>query len=390
MRTSLCVLLITAAVWAADAPHYSPLRQINRSNVHKLEVAWKFDTGDEFPDSEMQCRPIVVGGVLYATTPKLRAVALDAATGRLIWRFDPHEGREVKSKFRNRGLMHWNGRIYVPAGSYLYALDAKTGQKIESFGKNGRVDLREGLGREPQTLNVQVTSPGAVYKDLIIVGSLVGEDLPAAPGHVRAYDARTGSIRWTFRTIPQPGDFGYETWPKEAWLYTGGANSWPGMTLDEARGLVFVPTGSAAFDFYGANRIGDNLFANCLLALRAETGERVWHFQFIRHDVWDRDLPAAPVLVRMRRHGRMIDAVAQATKSGHVFVFDRDTGKPVFPIRYVDVPGSDVDGEVLARQQPLPVAPPAFARQRLTEDLLTRRTPEAHAAVLERFRKLRS
>jgi quinoprotein glucose dehydrogenase len=286
--------------------------------------------------------------------------------------------------------MHWNGRIYVPAGSFLYALDAKTGQKLPDFGKNGRVDLREGLGREPETLSVQVTTPGAVYKDLIIVGSLVGEDLPAAPGHIRAYDARTGAIRWTFRTIPQPGEFGYNTWPKEAWLYTGGANSWPGMTLDEARGLVFVPTGSAAFDFYGANRIGDNLFANCLLALRADTGKRVWHFQFVRHDVWDRDLPAAPVLVRIRRRGRTIDAVAQTTKSGHVFVFERDTGKPVFPIKYVDVPQSDVDGEVLARQQPLPTAPPPFARQQLTEDMLTKRTPEAHAAVLERLKKLRS
>ena len=179
---------------------------------------------------------------------------------------------------------------------------------------------------------------------------LTSEDLPSAPGHIRAFDVRTGKLRWTFHTIPQPGEFGYETWPKDAWTYTGGANSWPGLRLDEKRGLVFVPTGSAAFDFYGANRIGDNLFANCLLALDAATGKRVWHFQFVRHDVWDRDLPAPPTLVRVKRDGKLIDAVAQITKSGHVWVFDRETGKPLFPFEEVRSPASDVDGEVLATQ----------------------------------------
>jgi quinoprotein glucose dehydrogenase len=272
----------------------------------------------------------------------------------------------------------------------LYALDARTGKPAPGFGNEGRIDLRRGLGREPETLSVSSTSPGVVYKDLLIVGTLVNEDLPSAPGDIRAYDVRTGALKWSFHTIPRPGEVGYETWPKDAWRYTGGANSWAGMTLDVGRGVVYVPTGSASFDFYGANRHGDNLFANCLLALDAATGKRKWHFQFVRHDVWDRDLPSPPTLVRVRRNGRMVDAVAQITKSGFVFVFDRDTGKSLFPIEEREVPPSDVDGELLAKKQPLPLAPAPFARQEVTEALLTRRTPEAHAEVLERFRKLRS
>jgi quinoprotein glucose dehydrogenase len=252
------------------------------------------------------------------------------------------------------------------------------------------VDLRAGLGRDPQTLTVSATSPGVIWKDLLILGSIVSEDLPSAPGHIRAFDVRTGRIRWIFHTIPHPGEFGYETWPPNAWKYSGGANNWTGMTLDEKRGVVFVPTGSAAFDFYGGDRTGDNLFANCLLALRADTGKRLWHFQFVKHDVWDRDLPAPPSLVTVRRNGRFVEAVAQITKSGHVFVFERDTGKPLFPIEYRKVPPSDVEGEVLAETQPLPLKPPPFARQTFTEDMVTRRTPEAHRAVLETFRKLRS
>jgi quinoprotein glucose dehydrogenase len=218
----------------------------------------------------------------------------------------------------------------------------------------------------------------------------VSEGLPSAPGDIRAFDLRTGKQRWAFHTIPHPGELGYETWPKDGWKYLGGANNWAGMAVDHKRGLVFVPTGSAAFDFYGSNRHGDNLFANSLIALKAATGERVWHFQFVRHDVWDRDLPAQPNLVTVKRNGRMIDAVVQTTKSGHVFVFERETGKPLFPIEYVKAPISEVEGELLAETQPLPLKPPAFARQRFTEDMITRRTPEAHKAVLERFRKVRS
>ncbi len=373
-----------------ESIRYSALRQIHRGNVHKLRVAWTYDTGDAFEGSEMQCNPIVVDGVLYATTPKLRVIALDAATGRLLWRFDPHGGAPVRTRFRNRGLTYANGRIYVAVRQWLYALDAKTGKPVAGFGNNGRVDLREGLGREPATLNVSATTPGIVYRDLLIMGSIVPEDLPSAPGDIRAYDLKTGKLRWSFHTIPHPGEFGYETWPPEAWKYSGGANCWAGMSLDEKRGLVFAGTGSAAFDFYGGDRIGDNLFANTLLCLRAATGERVWHFQAVRHDVWDRDFPAPPSLVTVVRDGRLVDAVAQITKSGHVFVFERETGKPLFPIEYRKVPASDIPGERLAETQPFPLLPPPFARQQLTEDLLTGRTPEARAAVLERFRKLRS
>jgi quinoprotein glucose dehydrogenase len=230
----------------------------------------------------MQCNPIIINGVLYATTPKVRVIALDGATGKMRWSFDPNEGRKSPGKMRNRGLMYWQGgteeRIYFGFQHWLYALDAKTGVPVKGFGEAGHVDLRDGLGRDPNTLTVGLTTPGVVYKDLLIVGSIVSESLPAAPGHIRAYDARTGKLRWTFRTIPQPGEFGYETWPRDAWQYIGGANSWCGLVLDEKRGLVFAPTGSAAFDFYGANRIGDNLFANTLLCLDARTGRRVWHF----------------------------------------------------------------------------------------------------------------
>lgn len=374
--------------------HYSPLKQIHRGNASKLQVAWKFDTGDAFNGSELQCNPIVIGGVLYATTPKLRVIALDAATGKLIWSYDPFEGKAVRNKVRNRGLTYWasgnDRRLFFGAGAYLVALDANTGKPATGFGVNGRVDLREGLGRDPQTLNVSLTSPGVVFQDLLIVGSIVPEGLPSAPGDVRAYDVRTGKLRWGFHTIPRPGEFGYETWPKDAWKHTGGANSWPGLTLDAKRGLVFVPTGSAAFDFYGADRPGDNLFANCLLALKAGTGERVWHFQFVRHDVWDRDLPTAPVLVSVRRNGKTVDAVAQATKSGFVFVFDRDTGKPLFPVEMRSVPASPAEGELLAKQQVLPTKPEPFSRQVFTEEMVTNRTPEAHRVVLERFKKVRT
>lgn len=378
----------------SDNTHYSTLQQINRDNVHKLEVAWTYDTGDAFRGSEMQCNPIVVDGVMYATTPKVRVIALDAATGKLLWSFDPNEGQKAPGKMRNRGLNYWEAgdekRIFFGFRNWLYALDGKTGKLANNFGQAGRVDLHEGLGGAAQGMTITLTTPGVIYKDLLIIGSLVSEALPAAPGHIRAFDVRTGKLRWIFHTIPQPGEFGYATWPKDAWKYIGGANNWSGMTLDVERGLVFVPTGSAAFDFYGANRHGDNLFANSLLCLNAASGKRVWHFQFVKHDVWDRDLPAAPSLITIKRNGRPLDAVAQITKSGHVFVFERATGRPVFPMEYRNVATIGVDGEKLAATQPLPMSPPPFARQRLTEEMLTRRTPEAHAAVVERFRRVHS
>jgi quinoprotein glucose dehydrogenase len=374
--------------------HYSDLAQINRENVNLLEVAWTYDTGDAFDGSEMQCNPIIVGGTLYATSPKMRVFALDAATGKERWSFDPNEGRRPLGLVRNRGVTYWEQgseqRVFFGFQQWLYALDARTGQPVKSFGDAGRIDLREGLGRAPNDITVGLTTPGVVYKDLLIVGSIVSESLPAAPGHIRAYDVRTGKLRWTFHTIPQPGEFGHDTWPKDAWQYLGGANAWSGLALDEKRGLIFAPTGSATFDFYGANRHGDNLFANTLLCLDAATGKRKWHFQTVRHDLWDRDLPSAPALVTVRREGRLIDAVAQVTKSGHIFVFERETGKPLFPIEYRKVPTQGVDGEKLADTQPFPVLPPPVARQQLTERMLTRRTPEAHRAVLEQFRTMRS
>jgi quinoprotein glucose dehydrogenase len=372
---------------------YSTLTQINRDNVSKLQRVWQFDSHDEFEGSEMECNPLVLDGVVYATTPRLRVVALDAESGKLLWDFDAHKGTPIKQKQRNRGLVYWGDgnerRIFVGIDSYIYALNASTGKPVASFGDNSRIDLHTGLGDAAKSLTVEATSPGVVYKDLLIQGTLVAEDLPAAPGHIRAFDVRTGKVRWMFHTIPLPGEFGYDTWPKDAYQRIGGANSWAGLTLDAKRGVVYVPTGSAAFDFYGANRAGDNLFANCLLALKADTGERLWHFQVVRHDVWDRDLPSAPTLVQVKRDGRTIDALAQITKNGFVWIFDRDTGKPLFPYHEVDGLPTDVDGEKLAPKQVLPVEPVPFARQQVTEDILTNRTPEAHQAALDQFHKLR-
>ena len=377
-----------------ESIRYSPLTQINRANVKHLKAAWTFDASDGVEDSELEVNPIVVNGILYATTVSLNVVALDAATGSLVWRFDPYHGRKVRGGGgRTRGVTYWSDgpdeRILVGVHQFLYALDAKSGRPVSTFGVEGRIDMRDGL-RPGEKLMVDLGAPGIVYKDLIIVGSRTAESLPTPPGDVRAYDVRTGTLRWSFHTVPRPGEPGYETWPKDAWTYTGAANNWTGMALDVQRGLVFVPTGSAADDYYGANRVGDNLFANSLLALKAETGERVWHFQFVRHDIWDRDLPAPPSLVTLRRGGRSVDAVAQVTKSGHVFVFERGTGKPLFPIEYRKYPKSDVDGEVAADSQPLPLMPEPFTRQQLTENMLTDRTPTAHRAVLERFRTVRS
>ena len=374
--------------------HYSTLDQINTENVHQLKVAWTFETGDAFEGSELEANPLVVDSILYTTTPKLRVIALHGATGELLWSFDPFAGRETRGKMRNRGVTYWSDgsdrRIFFTADQYLYALSLSDGTPVAEFGNGGRVDLREGLGRDPATINIRATSPGVIYEDLIIMGSAVSEGLPSAPGDIRAYDCRTGALRWTFHTIPRPGEPGYETWPRDAWRYTGGANNWAGMSLDRERGLVFAPTGSAAFDFYGSNRIGENLYANCLLALDAASGELVWYFQAVKHDVWDRDFPAPPSLVTVRNGRRLIDAVAQITKSGYVFVFDRDTGKPLFPIEYQTVPQSDVEGEELSNTQPFPALPPPFARQQFTEDLVTTRTQAAHDSVLRRLRTLRN
>lgn len=374
---------------------YSSLDQINRENVQQLRVAWTYHTGDRPADArtEIQATPIVIDGMLYTTTPTLAVVALRADSGTLVWRFDPFANRERESHV-NRGVVFWadgrERRILFSAGRRLYALDAMTGQPIITFGDSGWVDLGAGLGREIDDAFLVATSPGVVYKDLLIQGTRVGEGEGSAPGDVRAYDVRSGEIRWTFHTIPRPGEFGYETWPADAWKTAGGANSWPGMAVDVDRGVIYVPTGSATPDFYGGDRVGPNLFANTLLALDAETGRRLWHFQTVHHDLWDRDLPAAPNLVPVTRNGKRVDAIAQITKSGFVFLFDRRSGTPLFPIEERAVPPSDLPGEQAWPTQPFPVALAPFARQHMSEADLADLSPDAHAAALRRLRGLRA
>jgi quinoprotein glucose dehydrogenase len=370
-----------------DNIRYSPLSLINRENVTRLAVAWTYDSHDAFKGSEMQSNPVVVDGVLYVTTPTLKVVAVDARTGREIWKFDPSGGSST-GRFRHRGVTVHNDRVFVTYRCFLWALDKKTGQPIASFGTEGRIDLRDGLDRPADRLSVSASTPGVVFEDMLIIGSSVPETLPGSPGHIRAFDVNTGTRRWIFHTIPQPGEFGYDTWPKEAYQLAGGANAWAGVTVDQRLGMVFAATGSASFDFYGVTRHGDNLFADCVLALDARTGKRVWHFQGIKHDVWDYDFPAAPNLVTVTRNGRRVDAVAQVTKYGYVYVLDRRTGEPLFPVEFRKVPPSTIDGELLSERQPYPVKPPPFARQGLTENMITTRTPEAHAATLAQFRKL--
>ena len=406
MRFGLLLVALAALSGAADTdwPHYggspaqtrySPLAQVTRENVGTLKVAWTYDTGDAFAGSEMQCQPVVAHGVLYATSPRLRVFALDAATGRPLWSFDPNAGGSSKpTRTRIRGLMYRergeDRRIYFAARHWFYALDARTGRPLAGFGKDGRIDLREGFERrDPRTLTVGLNTPGVFFENLLIVGSIVPEGLPSAPGDIRAFDADTGRQRWSFHTIPHPREPGYETWPKDAWTSAGGANAWSGVSLDEGRGLVYAATGSTSYDFYGANRLGDNLYANSILCLRAATGERVWHFQAVKHDLWDRDFPSPPALVTIQKDGRPLDVVAQAGKNGRLYVLDRETGQPVFPMEEVEARPSDVPGERAATKQLLPALPPPFTRQRFTEDLLTTRTPDAARDVREKWERLR-
>ena len=292
----------------------------------------------------------------------------------------------------NRGLAFWTDgsekRLLVTSGSFLFCIDAANGRPIESFGKAGKVDLHEGLGRDVSKMFISANTPGIIFEDLLILGTRVSESTGAAPGYIRAYDVKTGAIRWVFHTIPKPGEFGHDTWPEDAWQRVGGANAWSGFSIDYERGWVFVPTGSAAFDFYGGDREGANLFANCILALDAATGERIWHYQTVHHDVWDRDLPAPPNLVTVNHDGRQIDAVAQITKSAHIFLLDRQTGEPLFPVEEVAVPASRLSGEKTWPTQPIPTKPPPFARNRMQEQDITRRTPEAYDYVKSIWDKL--
>jgi quinoprotein glucose dehydrogenase len=384
-------------VYGADdaGTKYSALDQINRSNVARLKPAWVFRCDDlrERPASTIECNPIVIDGVLFMTSPGLKVMALDAASGGLRWVFDPWNGRGGRGV--NRGLVWWQEgterRLFFVAGTALHALDATTGRPIPSFGAGGSVDLREGLDRDVFYLHVTATSPGIIYQDLLILGSVVGEGPgPSAPGHIRAFDVRSGQRRWIFHTIPHPGEYGYHTWSSNSWKTVGGANSWGGMTLDAGRGWVFCGTGSPSYDHWGGNRIGQNLFGNCVLALRAETGERMWHFQVVHHDLWDYDIPCPPNLVTVRRGDRVLEAVAQPTKMGHVFVLDRETGQPLFPVEERAVPASEIPGERSWPTQPFPTRPPPFAQQTFDADRATDRTPEAQAAVREKLQTMRT
>ena len=373
-----------------DRNHYSTLNQITAENVSQLEMAWEYHTKDT---GQIQCNPIIVDGVLYGMTAKTQPFAVDAATGKELWRKRAAEGMDELST--SRGLVYWEDgedkRILYTSGEWLYAVEAGTGNPVSTFGDNGRASLKAGLGETADNKMVISNTPGTVYKDLIIMPLRLSEGVDAALGHVQAFNIRTGEVAWVFHTIPQPGEFGYETWPEDAHKNNGvgAANNWAGMAVDRERGIVYVPTGSAAHDFYGGNRRGSNLFANTLLALNANTGERIWHFQLVHHDILDRDPPAPPNLITITRDGKKIDAVAQVTKQGYVFVFDRETGEPLFPIEERPVPASDIPGEEAWPTQPFPTKPAPYARQEFTEEDIS---PYAknREELIETFRNSRS
>lgn len=347
-----------------DNSKFSTLKQINKSNVSRLEVAWTY------PYGETMFNPIVTRGVIYAKGRNSSLVALDAATGKEIW---IHEGLEGITR---RGMNYWESkdgkdrRLIFSINDYLQEIDAATGKSIIKFGTDGVVDLREGLGRDPKTIGrIQSNTPGKVFENLLLLGSATGEAYFSPPGDLRAYDIVTGKMTWVFHTVPHPGEFGYDTWPKDAWKYIGGTNTWGEITIDAERGIAYFPTGSATFDFYGADRHGANLFANCLLALDARTGKRLWHFQNVHHDLWDYDNTSAPQLTTIRQNGKTIPVVAMAGKTGFLYVFDRVTGKPIWPIDERPVPTkTEVQGEEVWPTQPFPTMPPPFARQKFTVD----------------------
>ncbi|RYG06208.1 MAG: pyrroloquinoline quinone-dependent dehydrogenase [Chitinophagaceae bacterium] len=351
----------------ADRNHYSPLIQIDTGNVKNLTVAWEYHTGDS---GQMQCNPIIIDTVLFAITANNAAFAVNAATGTKIWT-SKIAGSATGNV--NRGVTYWSDgndkRVLYTYGSWLTALNANTGEVINNFGDSGKVSLKTGLGDRVRDKYVGSTTPGTVFEDLIIMPIRVDESEGGAPGYIQAFNIRTGKLAWVFRTIPYPGEIGYETWPSEAHqdLNIGGANSWAGMSVDRERGILFVPTGSPSFDFYGGGRKGNNEPANSLIAIDVKTGKYKWHYQTVHHDLWDRDLPAPPNLVRVKHEGKDVDAVAQITKSGFVFLFDRETGKPLFPIEEKSVPASTVPGEWTSPTQPIPSLPKPFSRQEITE-----------------------
>lgn len=351
---------------------YSSLQQINRDNVTKLEVAWTYETGDK---GEYQANNLIVDGVVYTVSPTRKIIALDGATGKELWKWDPSKERSGKGSPRQRGIVYWQSddgaerRIYTGVGGYLFALDSKSGQVIRSFGENGSINLGSGLN-----------TPGVVYKDLLILGGVGGK------GAIRGIDIRTGAQKWIFHTIPQPGEFGADTWPAEALKGATGVMPWSGQSLDEKRGIVYVATKTAEPDFYGGKRHGMNLFANCILALKADTGERLWHFQIVHHDLLDKDLPCPPVLLTVTHNGKKVDAVAQGTKHGNLFVFDRVTGEPLWPIEERPVPASELRGEKAWPTQPFPTKPAPLMRQKYTEEDASNISPETHQMTLDRIK----
>jgi len=361
---------------------YSPLKQIDRANVAQLKVAWTYDTGDK---GEYQANNLIVAGVLYTATPTRKVIALDAATGREMWKWDPTRERSGAGKGRQRGLVFWQNadgseqRIFTAVGNYLFALDPKTGTPIRSFGENGSIHLGTGLDTDTPP-NVGLNTPGVIYKDLLIIGGIGG------PGAVRALDVRTGERRWIFHLIPRPGEVGHDTWPADAYKTATGVMPWPGQSLDDKRGIVYVATKTAEPDFYGADRHGMNLFANSLVALDAATGKRLWHFQIVHHDLLDKDLPCPPVLLTVNHGGKKIDAVAQGTKHGLLFVFDRVTGAPLWPIEEKPVPASELRGEAAWPTQPFPTKPAPLMRQRYGEEDASNVSPVAQTQTLERIR----
>ncbi len=378
----------------SEGTKYSALDQINKKNVNDLQLAWTYSTGDmrEAPRTTIECNPIIIGEKMFITSPGLKVIALNAATGRELWKFDPFNGENAYGV--NRGVTYWSDgmqeRLFYVVGSYLYCLNPNFGTLVESFADSGRVDLYEGLGRDVNFMWVTAATPGIIYKDLIIMGSTLGEGPnPAAPGHIRAYNVKSGKMEWIFHTIPHPGEFGYETWPEDAWQRTGGANSWGGFTLDEERGIVYCGTGSPTYDHWGGDRKGQNLFGNSILALNAATGERIWHYQVVHHDIWDYDIPCQPNLVTIHKDGKIIDAVAQPTKMGHLFILDRETGALLFPVEEKPVPQSDIPGEETWPTQPFPPQSLVYAKQSFTKDDITDLTPEATEKVWDIVKNMR-
>jgi quinoprotein glucose dehydrogenase len=387
--------------WAAylgdtGTTHYSTLDQITAANVADLKVAWTFDTVASAPASDttapvargdFQTNNLIVNGALYTASPARLVIAIDAATGTERWRFDPRSERDDAVGNRQRGLAYWaNGadrRIFTSAGTWLYALDAETGKPVRTFGDNGSIHLGRGLGLGG-TPSVRMNTPGVVYKDLIIVGGLIPENVAGA---IRAFDVRTGELKWTFRTIPRPGEYGYETWPADAWKTAGGASDWSGHSVDEARGIVYVSTETAGPDFWGGGRYGENLFANSVVALDANTGKRLWHYQIVHHDLWDLDLPAPPTLLTVTHGGTRIDAVAQGTKHGYLFAFDRVTGTPLWPVHEQPTIPSRIPGVKVWPTQPVPSRPVPLVRQRYTADDVSTISPMAQLLTTERFKR---